>query len=193
MEKIIELESLCEVGKGNAKITDTHIDVEISGIIGGMKVWLIGGEEAEKVGNIVNGRLARDIDTTRHTGVLVTQSGRQLFIGQYGEKKEIKEVRPPVEEFIEIDGVRLKKIKDKNYGSFCDELKYLLSNRRVYQNYKKYGFYCAAENQEWGALALKYEENEENPLEYFGDMCICKDGYIMVCVDKRTKKIKKLI
>ena len=192
MEKNIELTSLCEMGKGNAKITDTHIEIKVSGIIGGMKVWLIGGDEAEKVGNIVNGHLSRDADTTRHTGVLVTQSGRQLFIGQYGEKKEINEVNLPTEEFIEIDGIKLKKMTDKNYGNFCDELKYLLSNRRVYQNYKKYGYYCAMENPEWGALALKYEENTENPLEYFGDMCICKNGYVMVCVDKKTKKIRKI-
>lgn len=192
MQKNIELTSLCEIGRGTAKITNTHIDVEVSGIIGGMKVWLIGGEEAEKVGNIVNGRLSRDIDTTCHTGVLVTQSGRQLFIGQYGEKKGAGEVKLPIEEFVEIDGVRLKKITDKNYGNFCDELRYLLSNRKVYRNYKKYGYYCLAENGEWGALALKCEENAENPLGQFGDMCICKNGYVMVCVDKKTKKIRKI-
>ena len=156
-------------------------------------MWLIGGEEAEKVGNIVNGHLSRDVDTRRHTGVLVTQSGRQLFIGQYGEKKEMQEVKLPIEEFVEIDGVRLKKITDKNYGNFCDEIKYLLSNRKVYRNYKKYGCYYAVENGEWGALALKCEENAENPLEQFGNMCICKNGYVMVCVDKKTKQIKKLI
>lgn len=192
MEKIIELTSLCEMGKGTAKITDTNVKIEVSGIIGGMKVWLIGGEEAEKVGNIVNGRLSRDIDTSRHTGILVTQSGRQLFIGQYGEKNTTKETILPVEEFVEIDGIKLRKITDKSFGSFCDELKYILSNRKVYQNYKRYGYYCAAENPEWGALALKYEENGENPLGYFGDMCICKDGYVMVCVDKKTKKIRKM-
>lgn len=192
MEKTIELTPLCGMGKGVARITDSNIRIDVNGIIGGMKVWLIGGEEAEKVGNIVNGKLSRDIDTTRHTGVLVTQSGRQLFIGNYGDEKTSGDFKIPSEEFVEIDGVKLKKIRDKNYGTFCEELRYILSNRRVYDNYKKYGYYCAAENGEWGALALKYEENAENPLEHFGDMCICKNGYVMVCVDKKTKKIRKL-
>ena len=53
-----------------------------------MKVWLIGGEEAEKVGNIVNGKLEKKVDTTRHTGILIPQGGRKLFIGQYGEKRK---------------------------------------------------------------------------------------------------------
>ena len=192
MNKIIELESLCECGRGSAKITDTHIDIEITGIIGGMKVWLIGGEEAEKVGNVVNGHLSRDVDTTRHTGILVTQSGRQIFIGQYARAKNDEITNTYGEEYVEIGGVRLKKITGKSYGDFCDEIKYLLSHRKVYLNYKKYGHYCAIENQEWGALALKYEEGAENPLEHFGDMCICKNGYVMVCVDKKTKKIRKL-
>lgn len=191
MKKNIELTSLCEAGKGWAEIGDSYIKIDVSGINGGMKVWLIGGEEAEKVGNIVNGKLFREVDTTRHTGVLVTQSGRQLFICHYGENKE-KEEKLPVEEFVEINGIKLKKITDKNYGGFCDELKYLLSNRRVYQNYKRNGYYCVTENPEWGALALKCEGNAENPLEQFGDMCICKNGYVMVCVDKKTKKIRKL-
>ena len=104
----------------------------------------------------------------------------------------MNEIEMTKQEFVEIDGIRLKKITDKSYGNFCDEIRYLLSNRGVYRNYKRYGYYCAAENQEWGALALKYEEDGENPLEHFGDMCIYKNGYVMVCVDKKTKKIRKL-
>ncbi len=193
MKKVINLTPLAEIGSGKATITDDSVEIEISGIAGGMKVWMIGNEEAEKVGNIVNGHLQKSIDTTRHTGILVTQSGRQMMMGHYGEKEEIK---PPVslneEEPIEAGGLRLKKITQRSYSSFGEEMRYLLSNRSVYENYKKHGYYYAAEDNRYGALALKYEEKEENPLKYFGDMCKIKDGHIIVCIDKQTKKIKRI-
>ena len=111
MEKIIELTPLAEIGKGHARITENRVEVEINGIIGGMKVWLVGGEEAEKVGNIVNGKLSREIDTTRHTGILITQSGRQIMVGKYvdGEITPPPETEKKADEFIELSGIRLKK------------------------------------------------------------------------------------
>ena len=85
MEKIIELKPLCEMGKGIAKVTPDGVKIEVQGVIGSMKAWLVGGEEPEKIGNLVEGKLARSVDTTRHNGILITQNGRQIFMGAYAE------------------------------------------------------------------------------------------------------------
>jgi hypothetical protein len=71
-------------------------------------------------------------------------------------------------------------------------LKYILSNNSAYQSYKKHGHYWAGESESDGVLAFKYEENDENPFEKFGDMCLYKNGYVIVCVDKVTKSLKKI-
>ncbi len=193
MEKIIKLTQLADIGNGSARITENSVDIEVNGISGGMKVWLVGGCEAEKVGNIVNGRLSKKIDTTNHTGILITQSGRQMMFGRYEEtSNEMPMETMPEDNFMTIGGVKLKKITQRSYDSFSDEMRYLLSNRSVYENYKKHGYYCLSEDSRYGTLALKCEENEENPLAYFGDMCSIKDGYVIVCIDKETKKFKKV-
>lgn len=191
MEKIIELTPVAEMGKGSARITDNFVEIAVSGIAGGMKVWLVGGEEAQKVGNIVDGKLKKQADTTRHNSILITQSGRQVFIGNYRDKDSYTECDKP-EEGLFLNGMKLRKITQKNYGNLCEELRYILSNREVYRNYKKYGYYCAGENSQLGALALKYDESEENPFARFGEYCIYKDGFVIVCVDKKSKKIKKV-
>ncbi len=190
MKKTIELTPLAEIGKGQAKITDRSLEVEIQGISGGMKVWLVGGEEAAKVGNIVEGRLLKAIDTTRHHGILVTQSGRQIMYGEYRESD--KNDFSPEETALEFNNIRLKKITEKSYAKFSDEICYILSHRGVYRNFRKYGYYCAGESSDSSAVAFRLEDEEENPLERFKDMCMYKDGYVIVCVDKKTKKIKKL-
>ena len=193
MEKIIELTPLADLGKCKAKVTDVSVEIETVGVNGGMKVWLVGGAEAEKVGNVVGGRLVKTIDTTRHNGILITQSGRQMFIGRYGEGESSAGIFPAsADEFVEIGGIRLKKVVDKSFEGLCDELRYILSNRKVFRNYRKHGCYYVCENHDSGALAFRYEENDENPLAAFGDMCVLKNGYVMVCVDRKTKKFRKI-
>ena len=86
MEKRIELIPLAEIGHGHARITQDSVEIEVGGISGGMKAWLIGGE-AIPIGNIVDGKLRRHVDTRRHIGVLITQSGRQMLIGKFAEEK----------------------------------------------------------------------------------------------------------
>ncbi len=190
MEKTIELKTLCDFGSGRAKIGDMYVEIEVKGISGSMKAWLVGGEEAEKIGNLVGGKLHRSIDTTRHNGILITQSGRQLLCGKYGEDEVvfIKEEKAPFKK----DGIVWQKITEKSYRNLCEELRYILSSNKAYQNYKKYGHYWAGESETDGVLAFKYEENDDNPLSKFGDMCLVRNGYVTVCVDKKTKKLKKL-
>ena len=190
MEKIIELKPLCEIGRGTAKITPSSVKIDVFGIIGSMKAWLVGKEEAEKIGNLVEGKLSKNIDTSQHSGILITQNGRQILMGTYAEniKPEI-DVSP-----LPLDGgaYSWKKITGKSYAGLCEELRYILSNRNVYQNYKRFGHYWAGENETCGALALRCEKEEENPFSAFSDMCEYKNGYVIVCVDKNTKKFRKI-
>ena len=192
MEKIIELKPLCDIGKGSARVTEKSVEIEVSGIIGGMKAWLVGREEAEKIGNLVEGKLKRSVDTTRHNGILITQCGRQIMMGAYAESI-IQDVEKTVEEApFETPGINWRKFTGKSYADLGEELRYMLSSKNVYHNFKEHGHYWAGENERYGALALKCEKSSPNPFYMFSEMCEYKNGYVIVCVDKETKKFCKL-
>ena len=185
MEKVIELLQLADIGKGSAKISPCSVEIEISGINGSLKAWLIGGE-AVPIGNIVDGKLRKEINTTRHNGILITQGGRQMLIGKYTENSmEIEKRNVP----FDIPGFNWRKIESKNYDNLCRELRFIISNKEVYHNYKKYGHYWVGEGENATAVALRYSEDELNPLEFLGKMKFTKNGYAIVCVDKKTKKL----
>lgn len=195
MEKIIELTPLAEIGKGSARITDASVEILVSGICGGMKAWLIGGE-AESIGNLVDGKLQKSIDTSKHSAILITQTGRQMFIGKYAEDDEntlpspdkteekIQEVAP-----FQIDGFNWKKITEKSYKNLQEEIRYILSNKSVYDNFKRHGHYYVGESDGSSALGLLVNESEGNPLGFLSGEKLYKNGYVIVCVDKKTKKI----
>ena len=186
MEKIIELKPLAEIGKGYAKIKPDSVEIEISGIIGALKAWLIGGE-AQSIGNIVDGKLRKNTDTTKNSGVLITQSGRQMMIGMYKESEKVlpsEDVLPP----FKIDGIKWKRVTGRTYHDLSEEIRYILSNKNVYDNYRKHRHYWVGDGEECGALALCCSENE-NPLQFISEKILYKNGYAIVCVDKKTKKI----
>lgn len=185
MEKRIELLQLADIGKGSAKISPDSVEIEISGINGSLKAWLIGGE-AVPIGNIVDGKLRKQINTTRHNGILITQGGRQMLIGKYGESSlDVKKKNIP----FDIPGFNWKKVESKNYNDLCRELRFIISNKDVYHNYKKYGHYWVGEGDNAAAVALKCSDDEPNPLEFLGRMKLTKNGYAIVCVDKKTKRL----
>ena len=62
MEKRIELIPLAEIGHGNARITENSVEINLTGVSGALKAWLIGGE-AVPIGNIVDGKLFKSVDT----------------------------------------------------------------------------------------------------------------------------------
>lgn len=187
MEKIIELVPLAEIGSGCARITDNSVEIEVNGISGGMKAWLIGGE-AVAIGNIVDGKLRKNVETGSHYGVLITQSGRQMLIGKYrdeeGTKAENKEILP-----FDSSGFNWKKVTGRHFDNLCDELRFLISNKKVYDSYRKYGHYYVGENERAGALAVACANPDINPLEFGNIKGIYKNGYVIVCVDKATKKL----
>ncbi len=183
MKKEIILTPLAEIGQGSALITDTEISIRTSGISGSLKAWLIGGE-AEPIGNIVDGKLQKNIDTTNHNGILITQSGRQMLIGRYGEEDSLPEETP-----FDTMGFSWQKITEKSFAKADSHLRFILSNKNMYENYKKHRHYYIGESDIGGALAVKYDEVEENPFEFLGEMRLYKNGYAIICVDKKTGKL----
>lgn len=203
MEKQIELIPLAEIGHGRARITEDSIEIEVSGISGGMKAWLIGGE-AVPIGNIVDGKLRRSVDTRGHIGILITQSGRQMLIGKFSEEKAEEQAEEQIEENevsentskqesepipFEINGFDWKKITEKSFSGISRELRFILSNKNVYQNYRKHRHFWVGEGEYAGALALQCDEAETDPLEFLGKVKLRKNGYVIVCIDKKTNKL----
>ncbi len=195
MEKIIELTPLAEIGRGNARVTDTSVQIQINGVCGGMKAWLIGGE-AESIGNLVDGKLEKNIDTKKHNGILITQTGRQMFIGKYADESEgIYEAPVKMEEKVQentpfqINGFNWKKVTEKSYKNLQEEIRYILSNKSVYDNFKKHGHYYVGESDGSSALGLLVNESEGDPLSFLSGEKLYKNGYMIVCVDKKTKKL----
>ncbi len=184
MEKQIELIPLAEIGQGIARIRENSVEIQVSGISGALKAWLIGGE-AVPIGNIVDGKLFKNISTKGHMGILITQSGRQMFIGKFEKVAEI-DVREEVP--FNIDGFNWKKITEKSFSGLSREIRFILSNKAVYNNYKKYGHYWVGDCETSGALALKYD-NEVDPFDFLGDTKLKENGYVIVCIDKETNRL----
>ncbi len=183
MRKELIFKPLAEIGQGSAVVTDTEVLVRISGISGSLKAWLI-GDEAVAIGNIVDGKLQKSIDTTKHSGILITQSGRQMLVGYYGSEKPLLEEIP-----FDTLGFAWKKVTEKSFAGANGYLRFILSNKSIYENYKKNHHYYIGENETGSAIALCYNDKEENPLGFLGKTRLVKNGYAVVCVDKKTGKL----
>ncbi len=182
MRKEINLIPLAETGKGSAIVTDSEVMIRTSNISGSLKAWLIGGE-AVPIGNIVDGKLHKIINTQNHNGILITQSGRQMLVGHYGEHYEEMEEIP-----FDSMGFSWQKITGKSFSKANAHLRFILSNKSIYENYKKNRHYFIGESEEGSALALRYSD-EENPFGFLGESKIIRNGYAVVCIDKKTGRL----
>ena len=188
LEKIaVNLIPLAELGGGRAEITDSSVDIDIAGINGSLKAWLTGGE-AVPIGNIVGGRLRREIDTTGHNGILVTQSGRQMLYAEYRRENEEASAQKAPAVFTEnhafgYGGFFWRKISSKKFAAADKAVKYILSNKRVYESFKRYGYYWFGENGSDRAIALRCAGAEDNPLSFLPCEADFKDGYRIICIN----------
>lgn len=181
MNKNIKFTPLAELGEGFAEVTDNSVSIKVSGINGVLRAWLIGGE-AVSLGNLVGGKLKKEIDTTANQGILITQSGRQMLIAYY-QNENLKEKCP-----VFIEGAIWKKITDNLYPDSSLAIKYILSNRPVYESFKKYGHYYLGRQGDAEIIALACRENE-NPLSFLGKETRFINGYRVVCVNEKNKRI----
>lgn len=186
--KIINLQPLAEIGSGICRVADKSVEIEIKGINGALKAWLIGGE-AVPIGNIVDCKLKKEIDTTKNSGILITQSGRQMLIGSYSDKKFPPAPKEKEKLPFESYGFEWKKIDTKKFATNNMLLKYILSNKAVYESFKKYGHYFIGGSEGNLALAIPCGNEESNPLRFLGGMNKFSMGYRIVCVDEKTGKM----
>ncbi|MGN1098156.1 MAG: hypothetical protein ACI4SS_04605 [Clostridia bacterium] len=175
MPKRIELKSLAEIGRGYAIIDDSKVEVRVSGIMGVLKAWLI-GKENKLLGNIVNGKLIRETDTRDFHGLLITQSGRQMFYGQWrdgdekvnNEENRAEENRVPATEnpYSPLPDFHWEKITGRDFPSTNERIRFALSNDAFFAAFKKHGYYLFGKDGERFALAIKHAQDEPQPFPY---------------------------
>lgn len=175
MPKRVELLPKAEIGRAYALVDENRVEIHVAGVMGALKAWLVGGENVP-IGNIVGGRLVREVDTRPHRGILITQSGRQMFYGGWSdeeneppvgesaeEKREEKE--PPTEKtdaYAPLPDFAWEKITGKSFPSTDERVRYALSTRAFFDAFRKNGYYLFGRDGEKFALAVKRTEGE-NP------------------------------
>ena len=85
-------------------------------------------------------------------------------------------------------GFNWKKITEKTFTELSKEMRFILSNKSIYENYKKYGQDWVGDCETGGALALKYD-NDTYTFDFLGEIKLKENGYVIVCIDKKTNKL----
>lgn len=185
----VELTPLLETGSGSVFVNENSVSIEVKGINGGLKAWLIGGSDAATIGNLVNGRLEKKIDTTKHRGILITQSGRQMFIANY-TNLPLEDVTVPLKsDTPQIgEGFSWEKITSKKFTK-SRGVKYILSNTTVYDSFLRHGYYWLGKKGSIYLIAIPCGKNEENPLLFLKLSENVKNGFSYVFVDEEKSKI----
>lgn len=185
----IELTPLLETGSGSAFVSENSVCIEVKGINGGLKAWLIGGSDAVAIGNLVNGRLEKKVDTTKHRGILITQSGRQMFIANYANLP-LEDVTIPTKIGAPQigEGFLWEKITSKKFAK-SRGVKYILSNTPVYDSFLRHGYYWLGKKGNVYLIAIPCGKNEENPLLFLNLSENVKNGFSYVFVDEENNKI----
>ncbi len=178
MSKRIELMPKAEIGSGYAIVDDSGIEIRISGVMGALKAWLIGDENLA-IGNIVGGRLRREIDTAGCRGILITQSGKQMFYGELEAEDRLrpdKEEKPleaenslPASPYDPLPDMNWKKITDRSFPTTNDRVRFVLSNRAFFEAFKKHGYYLFGRDGERLALAIKHIQGDPAPFPNISD------------------------
>ena len=179
MPKRIELLPKAEIGRGYAIVDDGKVEIHVSGIMGALKAWLVGGE-SRPIGNIVGGRLIREIDTAQHSGILITQSGKHMFYGSWEEEaaeprekssepkdasveeqkqEEAAEDQQSEAEYGALPDMGWEKITGRAYPSTDEKVRFALSTRAFFEAFKKHGYYLFGKDGERFALAIKRLED----------------------------------
>lgn len=89
--KDVNLEPLSLMGTCRARVYDDGIAIKAYGIAGCLKAWLTSKNGTKEIGNLVNGSIQKEIDTSPYSGILITQSGRQMFYGKFRDEPDEEE------------------------------------------------------------------------------------------------------
>lgn len=192
-KKEIELKALNSFGIAKAYVDEDSVTIKVYGVSGCLKAWLT-GEKTLELGNIVNGALTKEVNTKSYDGILLTQSGRQMFFGKLPncEKKPTvtnqasEKITEPIFNF--NDGYSWKEITAKEYPSENLSVRYILSHKCFYNAFLLHGRYYYGTKGDKCAVAIECNiKNEPHPFLHLSAYATYKDGYMIVCADTARK------
>lgn len=165
MPKKIELKPLAEVGRCYAVYDESSVEIRVSGILGVLKAWLI-GEDNLPLGNIAGGKLTKQVNTSPYYGVLVTQSGRQMFYGEWRAsqaKTEPPKAPDAPDPYYPLPDYSWEKITAREFPSTDEKVRFTLSNDAFFSAFKKYGYYLFGRSGDRFALAVRHTSEDASP------------------------------
>ena len=183
-----ELKSLNSFGIAKAYVDEKSVSIRAYGVSGCLKAWLTGKTTVE-LGNLVNGCIQKEIDTTPYEGILLTQSGRQMFYGRFNTNKEEptvqKEDKAPIFNF--NDGFTWQEITSKKFPSENLSLRYILSHKCFYNAFMLHGKYYFGTKGDLLAVAIECDiKNEPHPFLNLSAYSTLRDGYMIVVTDGKN-------
>ncbi|MBQ8002730.1 MAG: hypothetical protein IJ297_04740 [Clostridia bacterium] len=189
----IELKSLNSFGIAKAYVDEKSVTVKVFGVSGCLKAWLT-GEKTVEIGNLVNGTLQKNIDTAGFDGILLTQSGRQMFYGKFrpSGKSQPDAVQTSENEKTDAifnfnDGYTWQKITSKKFPSDSLSVRYILSHKCFYNSFLLHGRYYYGTNGDKVAIAIECDiKNEPHPFLPLSAYSVFRDGYMIVVTDAKN-------
>ncbi|MGM9552618.1 MAG: hypothetical protein ACI3XA_10230 [Clostridia bacterium] len=188
----VDLKSLNSFGICKAYVDENSVSIKVYGVSGCLKVWLTGDKTVE-LGNVVDGSLKKEIDTSPFEGILITQSGRQMFYGKFREddKTEVQQQpssSPKAEIFNFKDGYNWREITTKEFPSENLSVRYILSHKCFYSAFLLHGRYFYGTKENRCAVAIECNiKSEPHPFLHLSAYSTYKDGYMIVCVNTENK------
>ena len=191
-KKEIELKALNSFGIAKAYVDESSVSIKVYGVAGCLKAWLTGKNTLE-LGNLVNGTLTKEVDTSSYDGILLTQSGRQMFFGKFptNENKSctVEEEEKRNEPLFHFnDGYTWREITTKEFPSDNLSVRYILSHKCFYNAFLQHGRYFYGTKENRCAIAIECDiKHEPHPFLHLSGFSIYKDGYMIVCVNTKNK------
>ena len=191
----IELKSLNSFGIAKAYVDENSVSIRVYGVSGCLKAWLT-GEKTVELGNLVNGAIQKEIDTTPFDGILLTQSGRQMFYGKIPKSTPVVPVgsdpigtdcekKAPIFNF--NDGYTWQEITGKAFPSDSLSVRYILSHKCFYDAFTLHGRYYYGTKDGKSAIAVECDiKNEPHPFLPLSAYSVFKDGYMIVVTDSKN-------
>lgn len=184
----IDLKALNSFGICKAYIEGSKLTVKVYGVSGCLKAWLTGKNTVE-LGNIVNGSITREIDLSPYEGILLTQSGRQMFYGKLPEKEKASSPQNEVSSLPFNDSYTWQEITTRAYPSESLSVRYILSHKCFYNAFLLHGRYFYGTNGDKCAIAIECNiKNEPHPFLHLSPYAVYRDGFMIVCADTASKK-----
>ena len=187
----IELKSLNSFGIAKAYVDEKSVSIRVYGVSGCLKAWLTGSRTTE-IGNLVNGSIGKDIDTSPFDGILITQSGRQMFYGKFANKEFPceenqlpKDNKEPI--FTFNDGFTWQEVTSLKFPSDNLSVRYILSHKCFYNAFMLHGRYYYGTKDSLKAVAISCNiKNEPHPFLHLSPYSVFKDGYMIVVTDGKN-------